>query len=64
MSTSGSTNFSVSRNDIINRALGLLGVIPQGGTVSDYTDAVLALNLMVKAWMACWQIAPAAPGHP
>lgn len=52
MSTSGSTNFSVSRNDIINRALGLLGVIPQGGTVSDYTDAALALNLMIKAWMA------------
>lgn len=52
MSTSGSTNFSVTRDDIINRALGLLGVIPQGGTVSDYTDAALALNLMIKAWMA------------
>ncbi len=51
MSTSGSTNFSITRDDIIQRALGLLGVIPIGGSYSS-TDAELALNSLVKAWMA------------
>lgn len=51
MSTSGSTNFSVTRDDIITRALSLLGVTAAGGSY-DLTDAALVLNTLVKAWMA------------
>jgi len=54
MSTSGSTDYSTTRLDIINRALSLLGVVPQGGTPTTYdlSDANLALNGLVKSWMA------------
>ena len=54
MSTSGSTDYSTTRLDVINRALSLLGVVPQGGTPTTYdlSDANLALNGLVKSWMA------------
>lgn len=51
MSTSGSTNFSVSRDDIIKRSLRLLGVLAQGEepTADQVTEAAYALNSYVKA---------------
>jgi hypothetical protein len=54
MSTSGSTDYSTTRLDIINRALSLLNAVPQGGTPTAYdlSDANLALNGLVKSWMA------------
>lgn len=54
MSTSNSTDFSVTRDDIIKRALRLLGVLAQGETpTTDQTiEAAAALNGLVKAWQA------------
>jgi len=54
MTTSNSTDFSVSRDDIIKRALRLLGVLAQGQTPSatQVTEAAVALNGLVKAWQA------------
>lgn len=54
MSTSGSTDFSVTRDDIIKRALRLIGVLAQGEspTSDQTTEAALALNGLVKAWQA------------
>lgn len=52
MSTSNSTNFNVTRNEIIHGALRILGVVGEGQTPSaqQYTDASEALNYLVKAW--------------
>jgi len=52
MATSGSTDFSVTRDDIIKRALRLIGVVAQGETptTDQTTEAALALNGLVKAW--------------
>lgn len=54
MATSGSTDFNLTRNEIIEEALKLLGVGARGETISaeDNADASRALNLMVKAWQA------------
>lgn len=52
MATSGSQNFSQTRNDLINDAFQLIGVYGIGRTVSseDITYASNALNKMVKSW--------------
>lgn len=54
MATSGSTNFSLTRDQIISHALQLLGVIGSGETASanDVTYCSNALNMMTKAWQA------------
>lgn len=54
MSTSGSTDFSISRDDIIKRALRLVGALAQGETptTDQVTEAAIALNGLVKAWQA------------
>ncbi len=54
MATSNSTNFSMSRDDIIKRALRMLGVLAQGETptADQVTEAAVALNGLVKAWQA------------
>lgn len=54
MPTSGSTDFSVTRDDIIKRALRLLGVVAQGETptTDQVSEAAVALNGLVKAWQA------------
>jgi len=54
MATSGSTDFSVSRDDIIKRALRIIGVVAQGETptTNQTTEAAVALNGLVKAWEA------------
>jgi len=52
--TSGTTTFSVTRDDIIKGALRKIGVVAQGElpTADQTTEAAFALNLMVKAWEA------------
>ena len=52
MTTSGTTSFSVSRDDLIKGALRKIGVVAQGEvpTADQYTEAAFALNLLVKAW--------------
>lgn len=54
MTTSASTNFSVSRDDLIKGALRKIGVVPQGEspTADQITEGAFALNLLVKAWQA------------
>ncbi len=54
MSTSGSTNFSVTRNDLISGALRIVGAISQGETptASQISEAASALNFLAKAWQA------------
>lgn len=52
--SSGSTDFSVTRDDIIKRALRLVGALAQGETptTDQVTEAAFALNGLVKAWQA------------
>jgi hypothetical protein len=54
MSTSGNSNYTTTRDEIIKRALRLLGVIAQGQTpnTDQYTEGSIALNSLVKAWQA------------
>lgn len=54
MTTSSSTNFSVSRNDLIEAALKQIGVLDEGGTASatQLTEGALILNMLVKARMS------------
>ena len=54
MTTSGTYDFSVNRDQLITGALRLAGVIAQGETptASQVSDAATSLNMMVKAWMA------------
>jgi len=54
MTTSNSSNFSVSRDDIIKRALRLIGAVAQGETPTrdQVTEGAVALNGLVKAWQA------------
>jgi hypothetical protein len=54
MATSGSVDFSISRDDIITDALQMLGEGAEGEPISgDRMDACSRrLNMMVKAWMA------------
>lgn len=54
MATSGSTNFAMSRDDIITDALEDLGVIDPTETPNpnDINSCARKLNMMVKAWMA------------
>ncbi len=52
MTTSGSTNYNLTRNEIIAHALTKLGVYRPGATVraADYTFCSTELNLMIKSW--------------
>lgn len=54
MATSGSTNFSVTRDSIITRACRILGVTTQGDTptATQISEAAEALNGLVKALVA------------
>lgn len=54
MSTSGSYDFAITRDDIIKRALRLIGAVAQGETptTDQVTEAAFALNGLVKAWQA------------
>jgi len=54
MTTSGTTTFTETRDQLITNALTLLQVVAAGETVqaADLTYCASALNAMVKAWMA------------
>lgn len=54
MATSGSIDFSVSRDDIITEALEQMGVLGEGQSPSadQLTSMSRTLNMMVKAWQA------------
>ena len=54
MSTSGSSDFTETRDQLISGALSLLGVLAAGETAqsADITYCATVLNAMVKAWMA------------
>lgn len=62
MALSNSFDFTLNRDELIKRALLLLGVISpnQTPTASDYSDASQVMNLMLKAWQAdgmqLWQV--------
>jgi hypothetical protein len=53
MATSGTTTFSVTRNDIIQSSLRLLGVLEEGAqpTANAIENASMVLNMMLKDWM-------------
>lgn len=53
MAKSGSTNYSVTRNDIITESLQICGVVEEGGTASanQLTDCSRTLNMLVKNQM-------------
>lgn len=50
MATSGSVDFSVSRNDIITEALQICGVVPEGATANtnQLSDGSRTLNMLIK----------------
>jgi hypothetical protein len=54
MATSGSSDYTITRNDIFDAALAMVNVVEFSETPSsdDYDACALMLNLMVKAWMA------------
>jgi len=54
MATSGSTNFTLNRNEMINSAFRLIGVGIRGETLTaeEIANGSEALNLMLKAWEA------------
>ena len=53
MATSGTTTFSVTRNNIIEASLRLLGVLEEGAqpTSQAIESASMVLNMMLKDWM-------------
>lgn len=53
MATSGTTTFSVTRNNIIESSLRLLGVLEEGvqPTAQAIENASMVLNMMLKDWM-------------
>ena len=65
MSTSGSSDFNVTRNEIIRAAAVLIGAVKASATLSSLivSDFALALNAMVKRWAAkglhVWTVAEA-----
>lgn len=54
MTTSGSIDFVVNRDDIITEALELLGVLGEGQspTANQLTSCAMTLNMMVKYWQS------------
>lgn len=54
MATSGSTNFAVSRDDILKTAYMRMGVLSTGESMSasQVSEGSLVLNLMTKEWQA------------
>lgn len=54
MTTSNSTNFTMTRDQIISSAMRKLGVLgfSQAPSADEVTEHTLALNMMVKSWQA------------
>lgn len=53
MATSGTTTYSVTRNEIISASLRLLGVLEEGAVpnAAAIENASMVLNLLIKDWM-------------
>lgn len=60
MSTSGSANFSVTGQEIVEGALRALGVLGRGRALQagDLEDGLEALNMLVKQWQGIADFAP------
>lgn len=60
MATSGSNDFSVSRDDILTDALENLGVLQEGQSInaSQTTQMARKLNMIVKQWQGASDFAP------
>lgn len=58
MATSGSTNYSLTAQQIVNQALYLLNVVPEGDTPpsADSAGALTSLELMLKTWGAAGRL--------
>src|SRR6266404_3630808 len=54
MTTSGSTDYTLSRDEVIQEALEQLGVVGEGETpaTTTITSCSRTLNLMIKSWEA------------
>lgn len=54
MPTSGSADFSLTRNDIIQESLELIGVVAaeEAPAAADVATAARSLNMMIKSWAA------------
>lgn len=54
MATSGSTDFTLSNNEIVAKAFNILGVGSEGEPITArmYQDGTLSLNLLLKTWGA------------
>lgn len=54
MALSDSTNYSLNRTQVINKAFEILGIRTESETPSDFqmSGAVTSLNMMLKAWAA------------
>jgi hypothetical protein len=54
MATSGSVSFTLTASQIINKAMGKIGikVAEQDLSASEFQDGLDALNMMIKAWAA------------
>lgn len=54
MALSGSTNWSITRDNLITQSYRVLGALRTGGTASsdELSDAAESLNMMIKAWQA------------
>lgn len=52
MSTSGSTDFNLNTNELIDEAFDILGIGSEGESISDdmYRRAKRSLNLIIKTW--------------
>ncbi len=67
MATSGSTNYTCTRDDIINRALRIVSAIGQGETpdTTAINEAATALNMLVKErqadGMQLWKVQTCSP---
>lgn len=60
MSTSGSYDFSITRDQIITQAMLYLGLLGEAEvpTAQEVTDCSLSLNMLVKQWMGKQDFAP------
>ena len=54
MTTSGSIDFSLNRNELIRASMRLAGILASGEVPNndEYSDASVTLNLMLKQWQA------------
>ena len=60
MATSGSVDFSVTRDDIITGAMRVIGALGEAETPTSYeiSNASQALNMLVKQWQGATNFAP------